>query len=107
MLLPFPQELPIEAVGLIIDKLRGKDVPLASAVNAAWNLAGYAAAQALPARLQVAGGEAMNQEEEIKLLSDLLIKSGTNEHGQAVELGLIPWLLILKIALKFLANAAL
>ena len=45
MLLPFPQDLPIEGVGILIDRLRGKPIPLQTALNAAWNLAGYAATQ--------------------------------------------------------------
>lgn len=104
MLLPFPQDLPFEAVALLIDKLRGKDVSMKVAVNAAWNLAGYAAAQVVP-EPKVIGDEPISREKALQILGEVVTKSAISEDGKPVELGIIPWMLVLKICFKIIFNA--
>ena len=98
MLYPFPTDLPYEGIALIIDKLRGKDVPLKSAVNAAWNLAGYAAAQVTPEEPKVIGDIDCTDDEAAEMLENLLaLKDG--------KVMMVPWVIVLRIALKILMAA--
>lgn len=104
MLLPFPQDLPFEGVALIIDKLRGKDVPLKTVVNAAWNLAGYAAAQTLPDQ-KIIGDKDISKDEALLVLQEVITKSAISEEGKPIELGVIPWAMVLRICIKILVAA--
>lgn len=98
MLYPFPTDLPYEGIALIIDKLRGKDVPLKSAVNAAWNLAGYAAAQVTPEEPKVIGDIDCTDDEAAEMLENLLAL----QDGKVM---MVPWVIVLRIALKILLAA--
>ena len=44
-MISYPTSLPTDALMLVIDKLRGKDVPWNQVALAGWNLLGYALAQ--------------------------------------------------------------
>lgn len=98
MLYPFPTDLPYEGIALIIDKLRGKDVPMKSVVNAAWNLAGYAAAQVTPEEPKVIGDIDCTNDEAAEMLENLL----ASKDGRVM---MVPWVIVLRIALKILMAA--
>lgn len=98
MLYPFPTDLPYEGIALIIDKLRGKDVPMKSVVNAAWNLAGYAAAQVTPEEPKVIGDIDCTDDEAAEMLENLL----ASKDGRVM---MVPWVIVLRIALKILMAA--
>lgn len=109
MLLPFPQDLPIEGVGILIDRLRGKPIPLQTALNAAWNLAGYAVTQ-IPINAQateVHHNYPVTDAEVITLLEKLQGEYQTPADGQPIEFGVIPWAILLKVLIKILINAAI
>ena len=109
MLLPFPQDLPIEGVGILIDRLRGKPIPLQTALNAAWNLAGYAVTQIpinAPAT-EPAQEFPISDAEVITLLEKLQGEYQTPADGQPIEFGIIPWAILLKVLIKILINAAI
>ena len=108
--MPFPQELPIEAIGIIVDRIRGKAIPLQTALNASWNLAGYAATQ-----IPINSKEAMDlpvqeypvtDEEIVTLLEMVSGEYKPTPEGEPVKFGIIPWVIVLKIAVKLLATFA-
>jgi len=110
MLMPFPQELPIEAIGLIVDRIRGKAIPLQTALNAAWNLAGYAATQ-----IPLNNKDAMDlpvqdypvTDDEIVTLLEMVSGEYTPAvEGEPVKFRMIPWFIVLRIAMKLLATFA-
>ena len=110
MLMPFPQELPIEAIGIIVDRIRGKAISLQTALNAAWNLAGYAATQ-----IPINSKEAMDlpvqeypvtDEEIVTLLEMVSGEYKPTPEGEPVQFGIIPWVIVLKICMKLLATFA-
>ena len=110
MLMPFPQELPIEAIGLIVDRIRGKPIPVQIALNAAWNLAGYAATQ-----IPLNSKEAMDLPVQDYPVSDdeivTLLEMVSGEYkpaieGEPVQFGIVPWVLLLKVCMKLLATFA-
>lgn len=48
-MIDFPNQIPTDAIMLVIDKIRGrKDVNNREFAQALWNVVGYAASQALP-----------------------------------------------------------
>lgn len=99
MLYPFPTDLPFEGIALLIDKLRGKDVPLKTAVNAAWNLAGYAAGQMTPEDHKLIIATESNEAETIEMLETLL---ASKEDSDRVMM--IPWVIIFRVAIKILLS---
>jgi len=109
MLLPFPQDLPIEAVGLLIDRLRGKPIPLTTALNAAWNLAGYAATQVpvKSAEPEPVQDYPISDEEVVALLERIQGFYSVPQNGAPIQFGLIPWGIVLKVLIKMLISAAL
>ena len=109
MLLPFPVDLPIEAVGLLIDRLRGKPIPLQTVLNAAWNLAGYAATQ-VPLHqpvTEVNHTYPVTDAEVITLLEMIKGEYQTPSEGDPIKFAVIPWAIVLKVLIKMLINAAL
>jgi hypothetical protein len=109
MLLPFPQDLPIEGVGILIDRLRGKPIPLQTALNAAWNLAGYAATQVplTPPKDEPVQDYPISDAEVVTLLEKLQGEYLPAPAGAPIEFAIIPWKIVLKVLIKMLINAAL
>ena len=109
MLLPFPQDLPIEGVGILIDRLRGKPIPLQTALNAAWNLAGYAVTQIplTPLKDQPYHEFPISDAEVITLLEKLQGEYQTPPDGAPIEFAVLPWAIILKVLIKIIINASI
>jgi hypothetical protein len=107
MLLPYPNSFPQEALMMMLDKIRGKEVAIPELVNAAWNVAGYALAQSIGGGQVIAGEvEALSKLGDEELLSSLLEQHGakTSDTDQVASLGLVPWLMIARIAIKLLKD---
>lgn len=111
MLLPFPQDLPIEGVGILIDRLRGKPIPLQTALNAAWNLVGYAATQVpiKSSESEPVQDYPITDAEVITLLEKLqgFHQVPADNAHVPVEFGIIPWAIVLKVLIKLIINVAL
>jgi hypothetical protein len=107
MLLPYPNSFPQEALMMMLDKIRGKEVAVPELVNAAWNVAGYALAQSIGGGQVIAGEvEALSKLGDEELLSSLLDQHGAkiSDTDQVASLGLVPWLMIARIAIKILKD---
>jgi hypothetical protein len=107
MLLPYPNSFPQEALMMMLDKIRGKEVAIPELVNAAWNVAGYALAQSIGGGQVIAGEvEALSKLRDEELLSSLLEQHGAkvSDTDQVASIGLVPWLMIARIAIKILKD---
>jgi hypothetical protein len=107
MLLPYPNSFPQEALMMMLDKIRGKEVAVPELVNAAWNVAGYALAQSIGGGQVIAGEvEALSKLGDEELLSSILEQHGAkvSDTDQVASLGLVPWLMIARIAIKILKD---
>jgi len=107
MLLPYPNSFPQEALMMMLDKIRGKEVAIPELVNAAWNVAGYALAQSIGGGQVIAGEvEALSKLGDEELLSSLLEQHGAkvSDTDQVASIGLVPWLMIARIAIKILKD---
>jgi hypothetical protein len=107
MLLPYPNSFPQEALMMMLDKIRGKEVAVPELVNAAWNVAGYALAQSIGGGQVIAGEiEALSKLGDEELLSSILEQHGAkvSDTDQVASLGLVPWLMIARIAIKLLKD---
>ena len=96
MLVPYPSELPTEGLVLLLDKVRGKDVPVAELVHVAWNAAGYGLDRFLPVE-KLVGAENISEEEALQQMI------AANESKQGVVSGIVISIVV-KLALKILAN---
>lgn len=105
MLLPFPQDLPIEAIGILIDKLRGKDIPFQTVMNCAWNLLGFAATQ-VPVKSEapeLIHQHPITDEQAAILLENLIIQFSAQGAADDTRKRNIPWPIIIKILLGVLS----
>ena len=103
MLTPYPQVFPQEAVMMLLDKIRGREVPLTDMIHGAWNVVGYSCQQTLGGG-QIVGQEAFAQNlSDEDLLQAVLDQNNPNPEG-VVSLTMIPWLLVARIALKLLIS---
>ena len=108
-LLPYPVVFPQEALLMMLDKFRGREVSTPDLVNAAWNVAGYALGQSLGGGQMVAGNLPQLDSGEINeadLIASVLQQNGSQVDGaeKAITFTIIPWVVLAKIAIKLLAN---
>ena len=47
-MVPYPSDFPTAALTMLLDKVRGKDIPLSDLAHGAWNVQGYAQKQLFP-----------------------------------------------------------
>jgi hypothetical protein len=106
MLLPYPDSFPQEALMMMLDKIRGKDVSVPDLVHAAWNVTGYALAQSIGGGQVIAGEiEALSKLSEEELLQSIINQNGEkSENSNVAAIGLVPWLMVAKIAIKILKD---
>ena len=106
MLLPYPNVFPQEALMMMLDKFRGKEVAVPDLVNAAWNVLGYGLSQSLGGGQIVAGEvEALSKMTDEEVIASVLQQHGADVSSPGVVgVGIVPMLLIAKIALKVLVN---
>lgn len=101
MMVNYPSVLPQEALLVMLDKVRGKDVSLAELVHAAWNVQGYAQAQFIGGGVAIGSTEVQTVSDE-KLIEEAL-KVG--EEADAKGFLPIPWILLAKLAIKLVLAA--
>ena len=97
----YPEVMPTEALMLLLDKVRGKEVAVSELVHGAWNVLGYGLNQALPLPMTI-GDDGSLPTDEQALLSLL----GT-ENPNVVGFGILPGIaisIVIKLALKLLAQ---
>lgn len=102
-MVPYPSEFPTGALTMILDKLRGQPVLVADLVHGAWNVAGYALAQSLPVQQPIGTQEF---KDDIELIEYAIAEGVPPVAEDGVVRGVIPWLLILKLVLKIIAENA-
>jgi len=98
-LLAYPDSFPLEAFGLLRDKLKGNDVTVSKLTNAAWNVVGYGLSLGLPIKDQVQPiGASSDDSADIATLDELI--AGHESGAANFPIALVA--LALKIALRFL-----
>ncbi len=100
----YPKSLPIGAVGLLLDKVKGKPVPIPDLVHGAWELVGYGLHISLPEVLPVGAtaGEELTEEEALVYVLDHAQNDGVLK--QAGPLAMFALSIALKLAVKFLKD---
>lgn len=96
----YPNTLPTDAVMLVVDKLRGKEVAWDQVGLAGWNLLGYALSQIPNETVLPILSEPVS--EDRNAAADYL-----EEHlgsAETIQSGAIIWLVVAKIVLRFILN---
>jgi hypothetical protein len=110
VLIPYPNEFPLEAFSLLLDRVRGKSIPISDLAHSAWNVAGYCLSQMLPAGPMISSALTVESEiaskyldfNDVKLL-EYAIENGYNPPSEdGVSRGVIPWMSIFLLAIKLL-----
>lgn len=91
---------------MMLDKIRGKEVSVPDLVHAAWNVTGYALAQSVGGGQVIAGEiEALSKLTDEELLESVINQNGEkNDNSNVAAIGLVPWLMVARIALKILKD---
>ena len=97
MILDYPTEFPGEAVTLVLDKVMGKEPPTAELVRAGWHVMGFALGKTLAGGPQPSWGEDSNWTDQ-----ELLEAAQADSLADPEAKGAIPWLLIVRLALKLI-----
>jgi|TARA_B110000503_G_C6751350_1_gene251697 hypothetical protein len=101
-MIDFPDSMPTDAIVTLIDKLRGKDVPIKLVYQAAWNVAGYGIEQVVQNQKPIVkNSEPRTDEDDALTLESFLAMQGNNEEGLKA---FVPWWLIIAIAVRVLKN---
>lgn len=100
MLIPYPDSFPNEALLMLLDKIRGKnDVQMADLMHSAWCVQGYAQKQIMGGGPVVTGEpNGISDEEALQAAID----SQKAKEGEPAQIGLVPWVIVLKIAIKII-----
>ena len=102
----FPNSMPTDAMMLVVDKVRGKkDVGNKEFSNALWNNVGYAADQVIPDDKQIFQNAEVSLEDFAAILEQAIPQG--DFHGNPITIGIIPWAIVLKTALKLLISVFL
>ena len=105
-MIDFPQTMPTDAMMLVVDKVRGKkDVGNKEFSNALWNIVGYAADQVIPDDKQIFQDKEVSLEDFAAILEQAIPQG--DFHGNPITIGIIPWAIVLKTALKFFISVFL
>jgi hypothetical protein len=106
-MISFPQTMPTDAMMLVVDRLRGKkpDVGNKEFCNALWNIVGYAADQVVPDDKQIFQETEVSLEDFATILEQAIPQG--EFHGNPITIGIIPWAIVLKTALKLLISVFL
>lgn len=107
MLVNYPAQFPQEAFLLVLDKVRGKDVPLSELLHAGWNVQGYAQGQIAGGGNAIGAHAAASGKDFETLLSEAIDDHAAETSG---EKGLpfdVSWPTILKFVVGLLLSAAL
>lgn len=101
-MIDFPDSMPSDALLTLIDKLRGKSIPNKIVYQAAWNVAGYGIDQVIKNDKPIMKtSEPRTDEDDAITLESFLAMQGNNEKSLK---GLVPWWLIIEIAVRILKN---
>lgn len=100
----YPDSLPTDAVLVIIDRLRGKQIENAKLILAAWNLTGYALSQVTKENKPIIKSEDQRNDSDDAALLESILTMSENPTGEAVVKAVIPWVLVLKIATRILLS---
>jgi len=105
-MISFPNSMPTDAMMLVVDKVRGKkDVGNKEFSNALWNIVGYAADQVIPDDKQIFQNAEVSLEDFAAILEQAIPQG--DFHGNPITVGIIPWAIVLKTALKLLISVFL
>jgi hypothetical protein len=105
-MISFPQTMPTDSMMLVVDKVRGKkDVGNKEFSNALWNIVGYAADQVIPDDKQIFQNAEVSLEDFAAILEQAIPQG--DFHGNPITVGIIPWAIVLKTALKLLISVFL
>jgi hypothetical protein len=98
MLVPYPTEFPNEALLILLDKVRGRDVPVADLLHAGWCVQGYGMAQFM-------GGGPVVSDDPAGWTDEQVLQGAMEANQGAKGFGLVPWILVVKIAIKLIMAA--
>lgn len=100
----YPDSMPTDAILVLVDKLRGKQVELSLALKAAWNIAGYAMSQIVKEGKPIVKSEDPRSDSDDADLLQSIVAMHSNPTGETVAKAMVPWVIVLRIALKVLMS---
>ena len=100
----YTDSMPTDAILVLIDKLRGKQVELSLALKAAWNIAGYAMSQIVKEGKPVVKSDDPRTDSDDADLLQSIVAMYSVPTGETVSRAMVPWAVLLRIAIKVLMS---
>ena len=104
-MIEYPKTMPVGALMVMLDKVRGNPVSMAEVVQGAWNISGYGLGLALP--LPSVIGEAGDLSEEIALENLIQYSKEEATPNSVAGGGILPALalsVVIKLAIRLLSE---
>jgi hypothetical protein len=95
----YPDEFPSKALGILLEKVRGKAVETPTLALAGWNVLGYALGKSLGGGPAPVGDQGGLSDEEV------LEAALNSQEEEGAKGGAIPWAIVAQVVLKILINS--
>lgn len=102
-MIEYPKAMPVDALMLLLDKVRGNPVTMAEVVQGAWNISGYGLGLALPLPSVIGAAGDLSDESAL----EELIKYSQQDTDQAIGAGILPAMalsIVIKLAIRLLSE---
>lgn len=102
-MIEYPKVMPVDALMLMLDKVRGNPVSMAEVVQGAWNISGYGLGLALPLPSVIGAAGDLSDENAL----EALIQYSQQEADQVSSAGILPAMalsIVIKLAIRLLSE---
>jgi hypothetical protein len=102
-MIEYPKAMPVDALMLMLDKVRGNPVSMAEVVQGAWNISGYGLGLALPLPSVIGAAGDLSDENAL----EALIQYSQQEVDQVSSAGILPAMafsIVIKLAIRLLSE---
>ena len=93
----YPADFPVEALGLVLAKVKGQAVDTAKLANAGWNVLGFALGKSLGGPVSQPGPD-----DQGELSDEAILEAAIHSPEEGALGGVVPWALVVQIVLKIL-----
>lgn len=103
-MIEYPKAMPMDALMLLLDKVRGNPVSVAELVQGAWNISGYGLGLALPLPSVIGAAGDLSDEQALETLIQYCKDNGDEKVSSAGVLPAIALSIVIKLAIRLLSE---
>lgn len=103
-MIEYPKAMPMDALMLLLDKVRGNPVSVAELVQGAWNISGYGLGLALPLPSVIGAAGDLSDEQALETLIQYCKDNGDEKVSSVGVLPAIALSIVIKLAIRLLSE---